>query len=333
MNDEAPEATYGTSGALHVKDLGSFHIGGRQITLSGSSSKELRFSATAPAIHTDPNGEFETGQMYVQYVRLAAPRAKYPLLLWHGGGLTGVTYETKPDGGEGWQMAFLRAGYDVYVSDAVERGRASWSRYPEVYDSEPVFRNKAEGWELFRIGPEWHVDATRRVPFEGTQFPVSEYDQFTKQFVPRWTTNNAITQTAYDALLQRVGPCVIVVHSQGSHFAFEAARRAPDKVKALVAIEPTAGPDATALDISGLKSVPHLFVWGDFLDRCAVAKSFMQPVHRYVESLRKQGTAVDVVDLPELGIHGNSHMMMMDLNSGQIAALIQQWLAKQGVEN
>ena len=37
----------------------------------------------------DPNGEFEVEQMYVQYVKLAQPKGKVPLLLWHGGGLSG----------------------------------------------------------------------------------------------------------------------------------------------------------------------------------------------------------------------------------------------------
>ena len=44
----------------------------------------------------DPNGEFEVEPMYVRYTRLASPRARYPRLMWHGGGLTGVTYESTP---------------------------------------------------------------------------------------------------------------------------------------------------------------------------------------------------------------------------------------------
>jgi hypothetical protein len=32
--------------------------------------------------------------------------------------------------------------------------------------------------------------------------------------------------------------------------------------------------------------------------------------------------SVDVVNLPEVGIKGNSHMSMMDKNNGQIAGLI-----------
>jgi len=34
---------------------------------------------------------------------------------------TGVTWETTPDGREGWLNYFLRKGWAVYNSDAVER--------------------------------------------------------------------------------------------------------------------------------------------------------------------------------------------------------------------
>jgi hypothetical protein len=37
------------------------------------------------------------------------------------------------------------------------------------------------------------------------------------------------------------------------------------------------------------------------------------------------------VDLPKIGIRGNSHMMMMDRNSDQVAGVIQDWLQKQGL--
>ena len=40
---------------------------------------------------------------------------------------------------------------------------------------------------------------------------------------------------------------------------------------------------------------------------------------------------VEVVDLPNAGIRGNSHMLMMDRNNLQVAELIQEWLAKQGL--
>ena len=40
---------------------------------------------------------------------------------------------------------------------------------------------------------------------------------------------------------------------------------------------------------------------------------------------------MDVVDLPKAGIKGNSHMIMMDRNSDQVAELIQKWLADKGL--
>ncbi len=210
-----------------VKEVGSFHVGGRTVALSGMPTSEVVFSPGAPPIKVDPNGEFEAEQMYVQYVKLAQPKAKVPILLWHGGGLSGVTWESKPDGKPGWQQFFLNAGYDVYVSDAVERGRASWARYPEIFKTEPMFRTKKEAWELFRIGPSYEVGGAR-VAFEGQQFPVEAFDQFAKQGVPRWVTNDAATQKAYDALVDKVCPCIVVVHSQGGNFGFTAALAAPD---------------------------------------------------------------------------------------------------------
>ena len=46
----------------------------------------------------DPNGVYQVEQMYVQYFIPQNQRGTLPLLMWHGGGLTGVTYETTPDG-------------------------------------------------------------------------------------------------------------------------------------------------------------------------------------------------------------------------------------------
>jgi pimeloyl-ACP methyl ester carboxylesterase len=319
----------GCTGEMAIRDIGSMHVGGQPVTLSGLPVREIVFTAGAPPFRSDPNGDFETGQMYVQYAKLISPRAPYPMLMIHGGGLTGVTWETKPDGNPGWQMYFLRAGYDVYVADAVERGRASWSRYPEIYASEPVFRSKREAWELFRIGApnSYHTDPKRRVAHRGTQFPVEAFDQFAKQSVPRWGTNDAATQAAYHALVQKVCPCVILVHSQGGNFAFNAALAAPEKIKAIVAVEPSGAPNPNTVDVGKLKATPHLFVWGDYLDQPELWKKIVPAVDLYRAGLRAAGVTADVVELPKLGMRGNSHMMMMDRNSDQIAEGIQRWLA------
>ena len=201
--------------------------------------------------------------MYVQFVRLhdVYRRGLHPMLMIHGGGLSGVTWETKPHGQPGWQQFFLRNGHDVYVGDAVERGRASWARYPEIFTSEPIFRTRKEAWEMFRFGPKYEVNPPIREAYPGLQFPVGSFDQFMKQGVPRWVTNDAPTQAAYDALVQRICPCVIVVHSQGSTFACNTALKFPDKIKAIVGIEPSGALDPEKVDMSPLKAVPMLFVW------------------------------------------------------------------------
>lgn len=325
-------------GADHfgVKEVGSFHIGGRQVTLSGLPEKEIVFTAGAAPFKVNPNGDFEVEQMYVQYVKLHDPyrKGRYPLLMWHGGGLSGVTWETKPDGKPGWQNYFLKAGHDVYVSDAVERGRASWARYPEIFKTEPFFRTKKEAWELFRLGPEgsYNTDpAKRRAYPEGTLFPVEAFDQFGKQGIPRWATNDAATQAAYDQYVQKVCPCVIVVHSQGGNFTFNAALKAPDKIKGVIAIEPSGAPDASRVDVSKLKGIPHLFVWGDYLERYPLWTKIAPNVDRYEQALRTAGVDVTRIDLPKLGIRGNSHMLMMDRNSDDIARMIQEWMVAKGL--
>jgi pimeloyl-ACP methyl ester carboxylesterase len=323
----------GARADYQVREIGSFYVGGHEVQLRGLPQREISFSAGMVPVKVDPNGEFETGQMYVQYVRLAQPSARYPMLLWHGGGLTGTTWETKPDGKPGWQQFFLGAGHDVYVSDAVERGRASWSRFPEIYGSEPFFRSEKEAWELFRIGPPGSYDPApeKRVAFDGERFPTAAFEQFAKEFVPRWSSNDAATQAAYDAEVRKVCPCVIVVHSQGGNFGYNAALNNPDLVKALVLIEPSGAPDPAKADAAAVRGIPHLVIWGDNLDRVPPWPAFRAPSERWRDAIVKAGGIVNWVELPKLGIQGNSHMIMMDDDSDQIAGIVQDWLAKHGM--
>jgi hypothetical protein len=51
----------------------------------------------------------------------------------------------------------------------------------------------------------------------------------------------------------------------------------------------------------------------------------------YVAAVRAAGGSVDVVNLPEVGIAGNSHMLMMDSNNAVTADLIHTWLAAKGL--
>jgi pimeloyl-ACP methyl ester carboxylesterase len=245
---------------LQVREIGSFHVGGRRVTLQGLPAREMHYTASAKTpIKVDPNGDYHVEQMYVQYVKLENPRARYPLLMIHGGRSTGVTWETTPDGRPGFQMEFLSRGHDVYVSDAVERGRASWAP-PEVWTTEPFFPVAKTTWEISRIGPpgSYATDPARRRAYSDTKYPVESFDQQMKQRAPRWVTNDAATQAAYDLYVERVGTCVLMAHSTGGPFALQMALNAPVNVKALILLEPAGAPPASAEEFATLKSIPHL---------------------------------------------------------------------------
>lgn len=325
----SPEASapHAMSAAVALRSIDSFHVNGEVRTLSGLPVEQRVLAQGAAARPVDPNGDHMTGQMYCQAYRLAEPRHALPVLLWHGGGMTGTNWETTPDGRPGWLWRFLQAGYDVIVSDAVERGRSSWSCYPEIYASAPIFRTLDEAWDMFRLGPAngYATDSGKRVAFPEQQFPLDYFDQFAKQWVPRWAGHEAITSAAYDALIERVGPCVVVGHSQGGGFAMLAAQRQPALVRAVVALEPSGAP---AFDTSVTEPrPPHLTVWGDTIRSHPVWQRYHATVEAYGAALEASGATADVLDLPQQNIHGNSHFLMMDRNADTIFQKVEAWLA------
>src|ERR1700704_1166708 len=70
--------------------------------------------------------EYISGQMYVE-VRIPAPKTKpYPIIMVHGGTMSGTNFTGTPDGREGWAQYFVRQGYAVYVVDQPGRGRSGY---------------------------------------------------------------------------------------------------------------------------------------------------------------------------------------------------------------
>jgi pimeloyl-ACP methyl ester carboxylesterase len=317
-----------TKEPLVLREMGSFHLGGRVIEITGQPIKEIVFTPGGVPAKMDPNGKYQVEQMYVQYFLPQNRKGKLPLLLWHGGGLTGVTYETKPDGSEGWLAYFVRKGWDTYLSDAVERGRSGWTN---TFKGDAVFLPLGDPWERFRIGPpgSWNDDKAKRVTYSGTQFPIEAYEQFMRQGVPRWLTTDEQIVAAYVELVDKVCPCVVLVHSQSGSFGFKALEARPDKVKALVAVEPTLGGDRNK--IASIKDTPILVVYGDNAKDHPRWSKIRQGGVDYAGALKLAGGNIDVVDLPDVGIRGNSHMIMMDKNSDQVADLIQKWLVGRGL--
>jgi hypothetical protein len=226
----------------------------------------------------------------------------------------------------------LRKGWSVYNSDAVERGRAGWAQYPDIFKSEPVFLTTSNPFERFRIGDgpgSYDPDPAKRKLMPGSQFPNQGYENFVKQNVPRWTTNDDATLAAYIAEIDRVCPCIILFHSQAGTFGFKAAQARPDNVKALIAVEPAGVGDPARID--ALKGIPSLLIYGDFIERDSRWPKIRATGIAFADGIKAAGGSADVVDLPKAGITGNSHMMMMDKNNTEVAALIQTWLEGKGL--
>lgn len=321
-----------TSAPYALRDMGSFHVGGRDVEISGKPVKEVVFTPGGVPAKVDLNGTYSVEAMYVQYFLPANRRGAVPLLMWHGGGLTGVTYETTPDGREGWLNYFIKKGWAVYNSDAVERGRSGWAMYPDVFKGEPVFLTKEDPFVRFRIGTgpgSYDRNVSRMKTRPGTQFPLEGYENYTKQLVPRWTTTDNAIIAAYTELVDKVCPCVVLIHSQAGQFGLKVAQARPDKVKALVLVEPAGVGDPKLVD--RLKTTPILTVYGDFIKEDPRWPTMRGNGVKFLDQVRAAGGRVDIVDLPEIGIRGNSHMMMMDKNSDQVAGVIQGWLEKQGL--
>jgi pimeloyl-ACP methyl ester carboxylesterase len=310
----------------HVKiaEISSFFAGGKRVTLTDQPQKHVQVARNGPPRLVDLNGDYVTRQCYVQHVRLAEPDYETPIMFWHGGGMTGVTWETTPDGRPGWQMRFLQAGFDTYVCDAVERGRSGWSPFPEIYDTAPIFRTRNEAWELFRFGaPDGYSNKPDECqPHAGLLFPISSLDNLAAQFVPRWTTHGQETLEAYFDVLKRTGPVWLIAHSQGGNFALEAAARHPEFFRGVVIIEPASAPE----DIGKAKQVPHLFIWSDYIGNSPTWVSYRERADAYAAALVEAGGFVETLDLPADGIQGNSHVPMMDVNSDHVADLVRAWI-------
>lgn len=324
-----------TTAAIEVSEIGSFFVGGGMVRLEGLPLRERVSTPGGPIYRDDPNGEIVAGQMYVQYVRLKQPRGVGPLLMWHGGGMTGASWEATPDGRPGWQTFFLRAGFDTYVSDAVERGRASWAPFPEIYPEAPYFRTAREAWEdTFRFGPKgsWDLDPARRTTYPGLRFPVQAFEAFLAASVPRWGCNDALTQAAYDALINRLDPgAIVLAHSQGCNFALTSALNAPERVRAVICLDPSGAPDPALLGAARVRQVPHLFVWGDNWRDNDFWRGSRPASERWRDALIEAECDVTWIDLPERGIAGNSHVLMGDTNSDEIAALVLDWMSSRGM--
>src|SRR5260221_8237961 len=103
---------------------------------------------------------YVTDQMYVEE-RVPAKRTHpFPIVMVHGGTMSGVNYTGTPDGREGWAQYFVRQGYAVYVVDQPGRGRSgylpgTYGAARNVESSNSASRFVAQ--EKFKMWPQAHL--------------------------------------------------------------------------------------------------------------------------------------------------------------------------------
>ncbi|HXJ01558.1 MAG TPA: alpha/beta hydrolase [Micropepsaceae bacterium] len=327
---------------------------------------------------------YVTDQMYVEERVPARRTHPYPIVMVHGGTMSGVNFTGTPDGREGWAQYFVRQGYAVYVVDQPGRGRSGYlpatygpARNVESTNSFARFvsQEKSKLWPQAALHTQWPGDGTPNDPAAqqvmASQLPAIE--SFEKQ--------QFLNRDALIALFEKIGPGILLVHSQAGAFGWPVADARPDLIKAILAIEPN-GPPAHGVEFIGAPnwfkegplSLPYgvtavplnyapavktaadlSFVKDDKSDGPGLVTCWKQkeparqlpnlqkmPVlvvtseasyhapydHCTVKYLNQAGVHPTWIKLADIGIHGNSHVMMMEKNSKDIAAVIAGWLDK-----
>ena len=324
-----------------LEDQGSFAVGGTVIETPGE------FSPTAfPA---PPEGQTLHGDhAYVQY-QIPVRARKYPLVLWHGGGQSGKTWETTADGRDGFKNIFVRRGFSTYIIDQPRRGRAGAST--EMTTIPPLTQDQFY-FNLYRLG-EWPNF------FPGVQFPQDKesLNQYYRQMTPDdMRTEDPDRDAAVVAeLLHRIGEATLITHSASGGRGW-LTRLESDKVKALVNYEgvqyvypkgeappPLVVPqvEVPLAEFKKLTTIPIQVVFGDNIPQGpepvssvpleAWRQIFVAAKH-FVDKVNEHGGDAELLHLPEIGITGNTHFPFSDLNNREIADLLSRYLDKKGLD-
>lgn len=325
-----------------ISDQGSFAVGGRVQTVPGS------FVNNEP---TAAGQSFHGDHLYAFYQVPEHPRP-LPIIMLHGAYVSGRSWETTYDGREGFQTIFLRRRFPVYIVDQPRRGRAGNSSVGMTLEPIP---NDQLFFDQFRIG-QWpkffdHVQFDRRP---------ETLNQFFRALTPNTGPYDAtVIADAMAALFDKVGPAILFSHSQGGEPGWLTAIRSSN-VKAVVAFEPGSGfvfpqgekpadmPSAAGTlraqeiattDFAKLTRIPIIIYYGDNIPtrptvdrgkdnwrvRLAMAKLWVATINRH-------GGDARLVHLPEIGIRGNTHFLMSDLNNLEIADQVSKFLAEKKLD-
>jgi pimeloyl-ACP methyl ester carboxylesterase len=186
-----------------------------------------------------------SGQIYAEFQIPRNQTHRYPIVMVHGAIQTGTNFTGTPDGRMGWAEYFLRQGYAVYVVDQPGRSRASYSadaEGPQAFPDLTGTQQRFTAPEKFNLWPQ----AKLHTQWPGTGLagdPV--FDQFYASQVPfvrTPVTAQTMTRDGLVALLEKIGPAIVMTHSQSGAMGWLTADARPDLVRALIQVEPSGPP-------------------------------------------------------------------------------------------
>ena len=178
-----------------------------------------------------------SGQIYAEFQIPVHQRHPYPIVFIHGGAQTGTNFTGTPDGREGWAQFFLREGYTIYVVDQAGRGRSAYANDLYGQQSTPnldFVQQRFTAIEKFNRWPQAHLHT--QWPGAGTPGdPI--FDQFFASQVQAMTSFSLQQQVTSDgiiALLDKIGPAILLTHSQSGATGWPVADARPDRVRLLL---------------------------------------------------------------------------------------------------
>lgn len=332
-------------GLLTIQQQGSFTVGGATLTEPGKFDLNNALKPQGQTLHGD--------HAYVFYQ--IPPKARsYPLVFLHGAAESKKTWESTPDGREGFQTIFLRRGYGVYLLDQPRRGEAGKSTVAATITPTP---DEQFWFTQFRIGnyPDY---------FDGVQFPrdTTSLEQFFRQMTPNTGSFDPnVVSNACSRLFDRIGAGILITHSQGGGPGWFTAIKNPN-VKAVIAYEPFSsfvfppgelprpipsaslfgelkGVEVSVSDFNKLTKIPIIVYYGDNIAKEPTTvwnkdhwRAGLAMARLWASTINKHGGNARVVHLPEVGIKGNTHFPFSDLNNLEIADLLAKFLKDNGLD-
>lgn len=325
-------------GPIIIQQQGSFAVGGTVIANPGT------FDAYKP---TAAGQTFHGDHAYAFY-QIPINARKYPLVFLHGAGSSKNTWETTPDGREGFQNIFLRKKFSVYLLDQPRRGEAGRSTVATTITPTP---DEQFWFTQFRFGvyPDY---------FPSVQFPKDSV--VLEQLFRRGTPNTGsfdvnVVSDAVAGLFTKIGEGILITHSQGGGPGWLTAIK-NNNVKAVVAFEPWSGfvfPEGelpapikstgqfgelkgTTIsldDFKKLTQIPIIIYYGDNIAKEPTTvwnkdhwRAGLEMARKWAAAINKHGGDATIIHLPEIGVNGNTHFIFSDLNNIEIADLVSNWL-------